>query len=101
MTFEDLLIGLPWIRYLHVHTNSPNGLPVTTGVQTSRLLIAQVNRVPNDQVDSAPSISPIRSKMYYFTAHGEEDPFPDPSLLDPIEEDKHEKIRVALGEMKK
>lgn len=116
LTYEDLLNGLPVLQHLSVDTKiilkdkildldgtdcGPNGLPVTKGGQICRLMISRLNRVPNNHMDSAPSVIPDRSKVNYFTARAEGDPFPDPSLLDPSDQDHHEKIKAAIDEMRK
>ena len=110
MTCEDLLIGLPVLRHLRVDTKtlleanisnldgtdcSLHGKPPTNMGKLGRLMTARLNRQRND--DKRPAAD--RPKVNYHAAHTEEDPFPDPSLLDPIDEDQHDDIRKAVADI--
>lgn len=111
---EDLLIGRPVLRHLRVDTKtlledriksldgtdcSPNRLPVDGG-HVSRLMVARLNRISNDQMDMTTGPpDPSRPKVNYFSARAEEDPIPDPSLLDPVDEDQHADIKTAVADM--
>ena len=62
-----------------------------------RLMTARLNRQIND--DTRPAAD--RPKVNFHAARTKEDPFPDPSLLDPIDEDQHDDIRKAVEDMQK
>ena len=113
---EDMLIGRPVLRHLRVDTKtlleervssldgtdcSPDLLPKANGGHVSRLMLARLNRVNNDEVDTPPTADPTRPKVNYFSARAEEDPLPDPSLLDPIDEEQHEDIKTAVDDLRK
>lgn len=117
MTCEDLLIGIAVLEHLRVDTKtlledriesldgtdcSPDLLQrKTTGGQVSRIMLARLNRVGNDQMDAPnPTVpDPTRPKVNYYRARTEGDPFPDPSLLDPVDMEQHEAITTALARM--
>lgn len=122
-TCEDLLNGLCVLRHLLVDTKtlledrlesfdgidcSPDLLQrKTTGGHVSRIMVTRLNRVANDQVDNTgqtnipPKLDPARPKVSYYRARFEEDPLPDPSLLDPIDSEQHNEINAAMEGMQK
>lgn len=67
--------------------SSPDVLPQNKGVHVSRLMLARINRVGNDQVEEndKPAADPAVPTVKYFGARAEEDPLPEPSLLEPID----------------
>lgn len=79
--FEDDILDLDGTD------SSSNALPKIKGGQISGLMIARLNRIANDYVDRTHSVSSKRLTINYFTPRVEDDLFPDPSLLDPINED--------------
>ena len=63
-------------------------------------MVGRLNRLKNDQMDMTTGPpNPSRPKVNYFSARAEEDPMPDPSLLDPVDEDQHEDIKTAVADM--
>ena len=113
---EELIIGLPVLRHLQVDTHtllkenrpvldgadcSHVGNPTTLnrGGNVSRMMIARLTRISNsDPVKEETESS--RPRVNYYTARSEEDPFPDPSLLDPMDEDQHDEIRTEVKNLK-
>ena len=112
MTCEDLLIGLPVLRHLRVDTEtlleaniksldgthcSLDGKPPTNMGKIGRLMTARLNRQSND--DTIPAAD--RPKVSFHAVRIEEDPFPDPSLLEPIDEYQQDDIRKSVEDMQK
>ena len=119
MTCEELIIGLPVLGHLQVDTRtllennravldgsdcSQIGNPCTGdgGGVVSRMMSARMNcsvtGMSETEVDE--QISATRPRVNYYSARLEKDPFPDPSLLDPIDADQHEEIKTEIGKRK-
>ena len=112
---EELLIGLPVLRHLQVDTRtllennrlsldgadcSHVGNPTRdarAGI-ISRVMIARMNRVQDGEENKTSEGS--RPRENYYKARREQDPFPDPSLLDPIDSAQHSEIIEAMNMMK-
>ena len=109
---EDLLIGLPVLKHLRVDTKTllEDNIKTLDGTDCSltdqvrdktgklgRLMSARFNG--QDNFNEPPPSN--RPKVNYNTARNEEDPFPDPSLLDPIDADQHEDICKAVDNLEK
>lgn len=106
LAVEDLLIGLPVLQHLGVDTKSLlenkrdvlNGTdcstvkPHITGGHVSRLMIARLNRMTNEDFDARPRVN-------YYDVRDEEDPFPDKSLLDPVDSSQHDEIAQDVEKM--
>ena len=58
-------------------------------------MIARMNR---EQDIDQPDNHPKRERVNYYTAREEEDPFPDPSLIDPLDSDQAEDITKGIEE---
>lgn len=101
---ESLLIGRPILAHLQVDTRtlleqnravlngadcSSIGNPTapTRGGFVSRIMLARINRI----VD--------HPRANYYMAQTEEDPFPDPSLLDPLDSEQHDDVLGAVHDM--
>lgn len=117
---EELIIGLPVLRHLQVDTRtllennrsvldgsdcSHVGNPTTRsrGGIVSRMMFARMNRVVPEHTanEIAGQRKEDRPRVNFYTARTEEDPFPDPSLLDPIDSDQHGEIIAEIGNLKK
>ena len=117
---EDLLIGLPILQHLGIDSKSlleqkrdlldgvdcsaVRDLPgATRGGKVSRLMLARLNQVSNDEVDSAANPTdasdPSRPTVNFFTVRNEQDPFPDSSLLDPVDSEQHDEIASTVEQM--
>lgn len=111
---EDFLISQPVLRHLCVYRRtllqdrvrtlngtacSPDLVGTTTSGRVSRLMLARLNSVDNDQVYLPTDPDITRSKVNYYTAPAEEDLLPDSSLLDPVDMDHHEDIKAAIRDM--
>lgn len=68
-----------------------------SGDIVGRLMAARLKRIqtPGDLSSSHDSNS-SRQRVNYRTARSEEDQFPDPSLLDPVDAHQHESIRAVV-----
>ena len=112
---EDLLIGRPVLLHLQVDSRTllENNRSLLDGTDCSqvgnptasdqrglinRIMVARINRISNDDVEPLRS---DRAKVNHFRSRNETVPFPDPSLLDPIDVDQHGEIRHALETKKK
>ena len=79
------------------HVGNPTTL--NRGGNVSRMMIARLNRISNsDPVKEETESS--RPRVNYYTARSEDDPFPDSSLLDPLDEDQHDEIRAEVKNLK-
>lgn len=116
LSVEDLLIGLPVLQHLGVDTKTlleerrdlldgsdcssigaaNTGTP---GGQVSRLMIARLNRVPNSHVSTDNPSVDTRPRVNYFKVKEEEDPFPDSSLMDPVDSTQSEEVKVEIDNM--
>lgn len=111
MVCEDVLIGLPVLKHLRVDTKTllEDNIKNLDGTDCSltdhpkmqmgklgRLMTARLNR----QYDGESPPTATRPKVNYVTARTEEHPFPDPSLLDPIDTDQHDDICKAIEDIK-
>lgn len=113
---ESLLIGLPVLQHLGVDTKTLleerrdrldgadcSAVKAATsgsgGGRVSRLMIARLNRVTNDSVEPVIHPDDNRHHVDFFKVREEADPFPDASLLDPLDADQHDEIQEALESM--
>lgn len=113
---EDLLVGLPVLRHLQVDTRTlledrvsvldgtdcshiENPTTLSQGGSVSGMMIARLTRIQEKKQFIVTDLPSNRPRINYNTARTEEDPFPDASLLDPIDEDQHEEIRQAVSDM--
>lgn len=105
---EDPLPGLPVLRHIHVDTKpllettrtaldgadcSFVGTPAIgdRSGRLSRMMVDRLNSIVPQHPTTTPQLSESRPRVDYNTAHNDLDPFPDPSLLDPIDDDQQEK----------
>lgn len=112
---EDLIIGLPVLRHLQVDTRTllENNRAVLDGADCSDvwnptrfqrggtisgMMIARLNRLPNTKPDT--DTQKNRPPVNFYSARLEEDPFPDPSLLDPVDSEQHDTITSVVADMK-
>ena len=116
LSCEDLLLGLPVLRHLQVDTRtllegrvsrldcadcSHIGYltTISRGGSVTRMMIARLNRVREKTPVSCEYLPPNRPRVHYHTARTEREPFPNPSLLDSLDEDQHEDVRRMVGDM--
>lgn len=114
LAVEDLLIGLPILKHLGIDTKTLleerrdllDGADCSTiraassglhGGQVSRLMVARLNRTTNDAVEPVMEIFENRTRVDYYRVKEEVDPFPDPSLLDPVDSDQSEDVETAVS----
>lgn len=114
---KDLLIGFPVLQYLQVNTRTlfernhsqlddadctevynPT-LDERSGT-VSPMMICRLNRLQNDVHSLSSHEEKSRSLVHYAKLRTERNPFPDTSLLDPIDSDPHEDIAAAINHMK-
>lgn len=114
---EDILIGRPVLHHLRVDTKTllEDNIPAldgtdcssieqtvqTNGGKVSRIMMARLNHVENSHEDTPPKVSTVRPKVNYYAARAEEDPFPNPFLLDSIDSDQHDDIMAEVREAEK
>lgn len=110
---EDLLIGLPILQHLGIDTKamlekhrdvldgadcstirSPS---LSTNGKVGRLMIARLNRIEGDITLNEQDTT--RPHVNYYSVREEEDPFPDSSLLDPIDSSQESEINDSLIRM--
>jgi len=111
MVCEDLLIGLPVLKHLRVDTKTllEENITALDGTdcglidaprgpmgKLGRLMTARLNGQGNAVGTASRVAATDRPKVHYHQARHAEDPFPDPSLLDPIDNDQHDDIRKAV-----
>lgn len=87
------------IKFLHDTGCSLDGSETVKTGKLGRVMTVWARSVSSNDLDSAARASNKRPKGNYCPARTEEDPFPNLSLLDPIEKDQHEGIRTAVEEM--
>lgn len=63
-------------------------------------MIARLNRKADGHSGSSSEAANSRPKVNYFSMLNEQDPVPDPSLLDPIDSNHNHEIKTAVDEMK-
>ena len=102
----DMLIGLPVLKHLGIDTKTmlEQNRDVLDGADcssvrspslsgrdghVSRLMMARLNRVIGDTTKHDASSSSSRPRVNFYEAREEEDPFPDQSLIDPVDENQH------------
>lgn len=112
----DVLIGQPVLRHLQVDTRTmlENNCARLDGtdcsnvrtprnasrqVHVGRLMIARLNHVRPFEPSKKTSLSRDRPRVNFYKARAEEDPFPDPSLLDPVDSAQHNDVRSTLDKM--
>lgn len=113
---EELLIGLPVIKQLQIDTRtlletnravlhgsdcSHIGNPTANsrGGSLSRLMTARRNSVANSEIDVERDEKDDRPHVDYFECRTVTDPFPDPSLLDPIDHEQRDEVVDAVGKL--
>lgn len=114
LTCEDILIGLPVLRHLRVDTRTLlednytslhgtdcalNDSETQKTGKLGRIMSARLNQIQETDKEPSEKIDPARPKVNYHKARTEEDPFPDPSLLDLIDKDQHDEIKAAVKGM--
>lgn len=62
-------------------------------------MVARLNRVPNDEQDSETVPHPDCPPVDYHRTRSVPDEFPDPSLLDPVDDTQEPEIRQAVTDM--
>lgn len=115
---EELLIGRPVLEHLKVDTNTlldtnrsvldgvdcseiGNPTAAKNGGMVSRIMVSRLNQVQEDEPNSEVQgeLAADRPRVNYNAARNEEDPFPDPSLLDPIDSMQHKEVETETEEM--
>jgi transposase InsO family protein len=113
LSCEDLLIGLPVLQHLRVDTRTllENQRAALDGADCSsvlnaavsdasgklgRLMIARLNRAGNAQAQMGDAHRP---RVDYYEARARVDPFPDPSLIDPVDSGQAEEVSSAVEHM--
>lgn len=119
---EDLLIGLPVLQHLRIDSKTllennratldgtdcaEVGNPTATHIgRVGHFMVARTMRVKGNsykhgieygQRSAQPSRD--RPRVHYDEARSAPDPFPDPSLLDPLDDAQHDDIRAAVEKM--
>ena len=112
-TCEDMLIGLPVLQHLRVDTRTllEDKISSLDGTdccleddgdmkpgKLGRIMAARVNRLQEKSSNQANPMAD-RPRVDYNHARNEPDPFPDPSLLDPIDKNQHDDITAAVKSM--
>lgn len=114
---EDLFIGLPVLQHLKVDskillesnrasldgtdcTLIPHSTAPVRGV-VSRLMISGMSRLPGNGLRRDSAHFSQRVHVNYFTVRTEEDPFPDPSVLDLFGTEQHDTICAAFIQLSK
>lgn len=109
---EDMHIGHPVLHHLQVEPKTllehnravldgtdcssvRNNVLNDQGGRVSRIMIACLNRVLGDGSEASDQPSLGRSRVKYYQARSEADPFPDPSLLDPVDNEQEEEINLV------
>lgn len=109
---EDLLIGLPVLEHLQVETRTllERNRSALDGADcfevaspmidersgtVSRMMISRLNRSVNTEESDE-----RQSFVHFNSVRSERAPFPDPSLLDPIDSEQHGEIEAAVASMK-
>jgi len=115
---EDLLIGRPVLKTLQIDSEtmlernravldgadcSHVGNPIAhkQGGTVSRLMVARLNRIGNFETITEDDATAEQPRVNYYECRNEKDPFPDPSLLDPVDSVQHAHIREAVQRMSK
>lgn len=117
LTAEDVLIGLPVLRHFGVDTKTLleerrdlldgsdcSNVEAGKGGTVSRLMVARLHCVPNEAVseDCSKEGDPTYSRdssVDYYRVREEEDPFPDPSVLDPLDIDQEDAIESGIDSL--
>lgn len=108
---EELLVGLPVLRHLGIDSrrlleqnwNNPDGTECTIIERSlerrsvghlGRLMTA---RLKNTETPPTPNLDPQRTRAKYYDRQTEEDPFPDPFVLqaDDGQEEKTRLVRLS------
>lgn len=115
---EDLLISRLVLLHLCLDTRTlladrvvnlngtecrPEGLHQQKGGHVSRLMLACIKNIGNDQQVKAEKspINPVHPKAIYFRAPPEKGILPDPSLLDSVDSEQHGNINKAVQDLQK
>lgn len=115
LAVEDLLIGLPVLQHLGIDTKSlleskrdvldgidcssvRSSTGTTCGGHVSRLISSRLNRVV-DPFDFNTPPDPSRPRVNFYSVQEEVDPFPDKSLLHPIDSAQQEEVSEAIENM--
>lgn len=67
----------------------------------SRLIVSSFDQVQDSDAETGKHLKRDRARANHFQARLEENPFPDASLLNPIEDNQDEAIRAAADSMLK
>ena len=107
----DFLIRLPVLRHLKVDTRtlletnraSLDGTDCTLTIHStapvSWLMIARMNGLADDGTRRESDHRADHPHVNYFAVRTGEDPFPDPSLLDLVDNEQHDTIRAAVTQL--
>lgn len=111
LAVEGFLIGSPVLQNLGVNTktfleerrdlfdvadcSAVKSLGARGG-KVSRLMIARIQGVSNDDVEPILQSTGGRPPVDYYTVRDEPDPFPDESLLDRVDSDQHEEVEESI-----
>lgn len=111
---EDMLIGLPVLQHLKVDTKTllENNRATLDGVDCSKVGQSEkgstsdhadrlVTRMEALSRNEASEVDQHRERVNYYQTRQSEDPFPDPSLLDPIDSEQHAHINQSIESMLK
>lgn len=66
------------------------------------MMFARMNRAETgmSETEADDQLSATRPRVNYYSARLGKDPFPDPSLLDPVDADQHEDVKTEIGKPK-
>lgn len=112
---EELLSGHPVLQHLDFDTKTlfeekrdmldgidcsavPNSTAVSRSGYVSRLTVSHLNNLPSsDGIDKSDCDN--RPRVNYYDIRQEEDPFPDPLLLDPVDTDQLQEVLDLIKDM--
>lgn len=77
------------------HVGNPTA--ASLGGYVNLFIVAQLNGIRKDDV--ADNSTDIRPRVSSYLARSDKDPFPDPSLLDPIDSEKNDEISSSVTTM--
>lgn len=101
---HDNLIGLPVISHHRVNTHTPllerrDKLNETDCIQDTAYVNNGNNKVRGimiHRLNNVPTPDYNRPRVNFYKAQYFQDPFPDPRILDPIDEVQHESIAASV-----